>query len=636
MNFRITLRNGNQDESYINDIPIIFQNDQFLIQGDSLNIKWKNKDNDSFFLIGDFLGHRENFKINSKFDNYALLENSNYTSEFEGRYIIVKISQNKNFSLWADSFGRVDVYWCKDKKSNYYITSSMEMIPPEVDLGSIDQNALAQLLTIYGSRPLKKHTLRENVNRLGIGEMLFKYDQKLMVESSDFIPKNTFPKDDSTKLDQYAELFIEAVRGRASETQNIVFLSSGWDSTSILATLNHLYDSSKIECIIGRHLYSKRSKTINQFELDRAKKMADYYGVKLHIVDFDFTEGVDKILDECSKTLKGMEFSNLTGINHWILAKGAAKIAKPGAVVFAGEISDGAHNLGFSQYFSIFHPASHSFREYSDKMASYLFGPTFMNQLIEGKHEQDPVWKIFMEYHSETKFDKLKSDETKIISQLLETFFLSGGRIPLYSKDNCKVLTAKGRKEFLNDGNKIYLNKFEGKVNKKNIYSHYLHLYNSFHWQGGTVATLEYTCDAFGLKCRLPFLDKALIDFLSQMPESWGRGLDINNTKYPLKWMLTHKIDYPMHYQSGPHSYLYDINPSFSHSDEIVNSSSFTPLFRKVMGKEDYLKNFDSDYFDIEYIKKITTKYISGESIKGQELADILNLGNLLILGHLD
>ena len=177
----------------------------------------------------------------------------------------------------------------------------------------------------------------------------------------------------------------------------------------------------------------------------------------------------------------------------------------------------------------------------------------------------------------------------------------------------------------------------KGKVNKKNIYSHYLHLYNSFHWQGGTVATLEYTCDAFGLKCRLPFLDKALIDFLSQMPESWGRGLDINNTKYPLKWMLTHKIDYPMHYQSGPHSYLYDINPSFSHSDEIVNASSFTPLFRKkVMGKEDYLKNFDSDYFDIEYIKKITTKYISGESIKGQELADILNLGNLLILGHLD
>ena len=49
MNFRITLRNGNQDESYINDIPIIFQNDQFLIQGDSLNIKWKIKTMIVFF-----------------------------------------------------------------------------------------------------------------------------------------------------------------------------------------------------------------------------------------------------------------------------------------------------------------------------------------------------------------------------------------------------------------------------------------------------------------------------------------------------------------------------------------------------------------------------------------------------------
>lgn len=131
-------------------------------------------------------------------------------------------------------------------------------------------------------------------------------------------------------------------------------------------------------------------------------------------------------------------------------------------------------------------------------------------------------------------------------------------------------------------------------------------------------------------------MDKALIDFLSQMPESWGRGLDINNTKYPLKWMLTHKIDYPMHYQTGPHSYLYDVNPSFSHSDEIVNASSFTSLFRKVFVDEDYLNNFDSDYFDIDYIKNTVNKYVSGQSVKGQELADILNLGNLLILDHLN
>ncbi|MFL2597116.1 MAG: asparagine synthase-related protein, partial [Flavobacteriaceae bacterium] len=394
MNFRITIqnKNKNKNESFINDHPIIFQNNHVLIQADCLKIKWKNKDDESFFLIGDILGHRKDFKINSKFDNYALLEDSINISEFEGRFTIVKISQDKDVSIWTDTFGRMNVYWCKDEKSNYYITSSKEMIPPNVDLGNIDQNALAQLLTIYGSRPLKKHTLREKLKRLGVGEILTIKDQKLLIESNEFIPKNIFPKDDAKKLDQYAELFIEAVRARASETQNIVYLSSGWDSTSILATLCHLFDKSKIVCIIGRMKYSKRSDVINQFELDRAKKMADYYGVKLYVVEFDYTKGLDEILDDSSNTLRAMEFSNLTGFNHWILAKEAAKIAKSGAAVFAGEISDGAHNFGFSQYFSIYHPASHAFREYSDKMASYLFGPTFLNQLIEGKHEQDPVW----------------------------------------------------------------------------------------------------------------------------------------------------------------------------------------------------------------------------------------------------
>ena len=58
-------------------------------------------------------------------------------------------------------------------------------------------------------------------------------------------------------------------------------------------------------------------------------------------------------------------------------------------------------------------------------------------------------------------------------------------------------------------------------INENNIYSYYLHLYHSFHWQGGT-GSLEYICESFGLRRRLPFLDKSLIDFLSEMPESWG------------------------------------------------------------------------------------------------------------------
>ena len=122
--------------------------------------------------------------------------------------------------------------------------------------------------------------------------------------------------------------------------------------------------------------------------------------------------------------------------------KAAKKIANGEEVAFAGEMSDGAHNLGFSQYVSIFHSASQDFREYSDKMASYLFGPTFLNQLIDGKHEQDPVWKIFMEYHTDTIFDKLKSDYFEVYNNL-GTISQSLGEIDQAEKNYKKAIELK-------------------------------------------------------------------------------------------------------------------------------------------------------------------------------------------------
>ena len=379
--------------------------------------------------------------------------------------------------------------------------------------------------------------------------------------------------------------------------------------------------------------YSNRSGIINQFELDRAEKMAKYFKVRLHIVELDYTKNASETIKEVSPILNDQQFGAGTGYNHWLLAKGAKEISKPGAVIFAGEISDGAHNLGFSQYFSIYHPASHPFREYSDKMASYLFGPTFLKQLIEGKHEDDPVWKIFKPYHEKTKFNKLAKGKDEIIHQLISTFYLSGGRIPLYAKENGKLLTNSGIKNFLNEGEETYLKEFYGKINESNIYSHYLHLYNSFHWQGGTVNTLEHICESFGFKCRLPFLDKSLIDFLSEMPESWGRGLDINNTKYPLKWMLSNRVDYPMHFQEGPHSYLYDVNPTFSHAAEIMYSSSFTKIYKEIFRKKEFMNYMDPDFFDLKYLNKIIDSYLEGEEVSGQALSDLYIIGNFTSIG---
>jgi len=631
MNFRIISNNLKLKNK--SNFKTIFKNETFLIEGDNLFDQWKNKIGDKVFVFGNFVGQRTTNNSISKIKNISILEYHENVDQFEGRFIVVKIDKKGELNIWTDFFGRVDVYWIKEDDF-FCISSSIDLIPDKFHKGEIDNIGLAQCLTIYGSRPTKKHTLYKNILRLGVQEKLIFSNLNFKINKLKFKPKITFRKDEKSKLDQYSENFIEAVKSRASEKGNIIFLSSGWDSTSILAVLVHLFGPSKVKCVIGRMNYSKRSGIINQFELDRAKKITDYYGVDLHIVELDYIKNIDKLIEEIKPVLKSQMFSNITGFNHWLLAKGAKNIAKEEEVIFAGEISDGAHNLGFSQFFSIYHPASHSFREYSDKMASYLFGPTFLDQLINKVYKEDPVWKIFKSYNKNTIFDKLKSNKNDITYQLLSSFFLSGGRIPLYSKLNSKFLTKEGASKFINENENIYLKEFYGKVNRNNLYSHYLHLYHSFHWQGGTVATLEYLCEKNGFKCRMPFLDKNIIDLLSEMPESWGRGLDLNNTKFPLKWMLKNKIDYPFSMQEGPHSYLYDIEPSFSHSREIVEASSFTPIFIEILKRKNFYKRFDPKIFNINYIEQLTKKYISGDKLKISEITDILNLSMYALIDY--
>ena len=79
------------------------------------------------------------------------------------------------------------------------------------------------MLSIYGSRPLKKQTLSNKINRLGVNEKLIVLDGKFDITKLEFEPLSVFSKDNLSKLDEYSDAFIEAVRSRASDTQNIVF-----------------------------------------------------------------------------------------------------------------------------------------------------------------------------------------------------------------------------------------------------------------------------------------------------------------------------------------------------------------------------------------------------------------------------
>ena len=91
------------------------------------------------------------------------------------------------------------------------------------------------------------------------------------------------------------QIFLNALEARGNKDLNVVYLSSGWDSTSILAGLAHIYGKKKVVALTSRATHSKRAGTHNIYEVERAKKIAKAIGIQHHIVDTDFSKKFKKV-----------------------------------------------------------------------------------------------------------------------------------------------------------------------------------------------------------------------------------------------------------------------------------------------------------------------------------------------------
>jgi hypothetical protein len=548
----------------------------------------------------------------------------------EGPYILVLLKPDGSCDISCDRFGQVDLYY-QHVDDGIVFATDLSLLPVSSRAGDYDQVALAHTLCVYGNRPAKRHTLYRDVRRLGVREISRWCDNRVNFRGVPFRPRKTTPYGER-ELSEYSKTLLDAVELRSSPHGNVVYLSSGWDSTALLACLVKLYSARKVRGAIGRMKYAERSGVINQFEIDRAQAIADYFGVKLDIVEFDYWRRGSVDIDRLRAFLRSHQLSNLAFLNHAIMAEYVAQTSD-GEAVFAGEISDGAHNLGFAQFTTIFHPVL-EFREYSDKMASYLFGPTFLQLFQNDQFTDDPIYNLLRGRAGEAIFDEpaggAPSNRTR---QLLASFFLRANRLPLWSLRNNKMLTEDGVAEYSKEMESTYLSHAAEAASQDMLYCWYLHLYNSFHWQSSTVRTLSLTAEANGFHLALPFWDSRLQEFLAAMPESWGRGLELKPTKYPLKWMLEHYIDYPLHLQVGPHSYLYDVDPSFSPAAEIMYGSAFVPYLKNLLRPRSYRDILSPGMFDLAYIDGVVDHYLNGAETRGAELNDLVAICWLSVVG---
>lgn len=615
----------------------IYKASDFLVQGDPDVRLIRSHGNVQAFILGRILGRVVKTdavpyidKTDSGFKSFICSQAIDRSmNELEGRFTLLKLISDNEFEICCDRYGKMDLYYQK-LDAGIVFASDLSLLPFKENTFEYDQVAAAHAVYIYGFRPAKRHTFYKGVRRLGLGEIASFKDNKISFRE---IPPKMLPVDNAyteKDLDKYSDILLDAIKQCSSPQGNIVYMSSGWDSSSLLAALVKLYGPGKVRTVIGRMRLSKRSGVINPFEIERAKSITEYFGVKLEIADYDFDQRGAELIESVQHLAQSHMLTSMSFYFWVVLAEYIAKTSNGNEAVFAGEISDGVHNFGFSQFMTIPHPVL-EFREYSDKMATYLFGPTFFKSVLEGKHKNDLIYNILKQKHRGGIFDEASSDKTGCARQMFESLLMRDCRVPFWSLSNNKIMTEKGRMVYTETMARDYFNKPAELAEPETLYSWYIHLYNSFHWQGGTVSTLAFAANEHGFDINLPYWDSRLHEFLAVMPESWGRGLELKPTKYPQKHMLKTRVDYPQHLQVGPHSYLSDVDRSFSPVGEFIYDSAFTPYIKKLLKAGKYEQILSREVFDMEYIGKTINNYLKGIEVTGRERNDLVGLAFLTL-----
>ncbi len=326
-------------------------------------------------------------------------------NSLEGFYAACLIHAEDKLTIFANTYNRKDGF--------YSITKAG--VVASCDLSGVitcssrqyNQAALANLLTIFGNYTPKKHTIYKNVNRLGVGERLQILSGQCRIERLCFSPVSTedYNKKD---LERYAELLEEAIVIRASHNRNWVYLTGGWDSSAILAILVKYFGSQRIRALSGKILFSQEVPGPNSFEVERGRQIAEYYNVEFEAVPWDLTS---EYAVECwHKTVPFFRANHVYAKNandYFFLSEYLRLKASEDDAVFAGEICDGAYAFGFASSRTIQEHPDLSFRAYADKMAAYLFGPTFFRTVLDGTCKNDAVYKLLCSRSSDAIFDDL-------------------------------------------------------------------------------------------------------------------------------------------------------------------------------------------------------------------------------------
>ena len=580
---------------------------------------------EELFLEGSFFyqtrnGKFEKFNLETLDDQLkkSFLENTvqTFIETVEGVYAGIYIDKkNEKIIVFSDKLKREEIYYCVDA-NEVIVSTSLRNLRGKSK--GYSPQAIISILYLYAP---KGSTIHNNIFRLRYNEIIEIAGGKLKIVKHNEAPLEIRDYD-GRDLERFKEVIENAIISRASDEINIVSLSGGWDSTFLLSVLQKYYESSKIKALTMETIYS--GSTVNIFEVEKAKKIAKFFGIDHDIIKVDHADV--HWIDLWEQKVKG------TVINHgvydpFLLSQALATShlhEKYGeaVVTFNGEACDSMTNFGFSQYHSIAHD-NRGFCEYADKMASYLYSPSFLTRVLNNDYKDELIFRIFRWDLKDSAFTGADSlpREDRIFEYVLP-FVYAPNRIPFVQLEKTNFVKEAGIRQFKDWLKSEYFGETIANIDPQNCYYWLLRLYVDFHWQGANIRKVREGWP----NARIPFLDYAVFGFFAQMPENWGRGLEINSTKYPLKQLIRknhYKFPISVVDSPGPHSYT--ITFADLKHEYIYNSSLSQYLLGNTDFEKKYREFFSSDCFDLDCIRK----YVA--DIKGGKIDRISSTGfNLL------
>jgi len=357
-------------------------------------LKIFNYKNQTLILDGNIFGYYNKgyYKNLSDKSLKKQLKNPANFKDLDGDYCIIRI-YNQKISFNIDNKGSYDLFYSINGK-NINFSNDFKLIS-EINRTrlSFDNFAIMNAISNVSKRPPLKKTIFNEIKRLDLNQqsIITKNNCKILdqkinpLKTKTNFSEKSFLEDYENALKDYSKI--------GKNKNKVLFMSSGWDSLTVLKFLIEKFGRKRVKPVIARLNFSKSSKIFNKYEIEKAKKICDHFSVKLNIITINY-DNIKTYLDKLSEiSSKRMLTNTFAYFLHYNLINFGAK--KFGSSDFySGEISDGAHNFGFSQYVSLIDNESNGYREYADKMMCYLFGPTFFKKVLDGSYIKDPIFLL--------------------------------------------------------------------------------------------------------------------------------------------------------------------------------------------------------------------------------------------------